>query len=140
LHTLENDLSAILSNSWTYSLLAKTRGGIPTPTKYDYNDHNDRKGHFAKGPPVTRSTTTRTAWTVAEAKAHFSEMMELAETSGPQTITRHGKNAVVVVSAQEWERKTRRKGSFAEFLWNSPLRNSGLVIARNQDPPRKIDL
>jgi prevent-host-death family protein len=89
---------------------------------------------------MTRTTTIRTAWTVAEAKAHFSEVMEQAETSGPQTITRHGKNAVVVVSAQEWERKTRRKGSFAEFLWNSPLRGSGLVIERANDAPRKIDL
>jgi prevent-host-death family protein len=89
---------------------------------------------------MTRTTTTRTAWTVAEAKAHFSEVMEQAASSGPQTITRHGKNAVVVVSAQEWERKTRRKGSFAEFLWNSPLRGSGLVIERANDAPRKIDL
>jgi prevent-host-death family protein len=120
--------------------LAKTPGGVPKQTNYDYNDHYDHKGHFAKEPPMTRATTTRTSWTVAEAKAHFSEVMEQAETSGPQTITRHGKNAVIVVSAQEWERKTRRKGSFAEFLWNSPLRNSGLVLERNQDPPRKIDL
>ena len=89
---------------------------------------------------TTRTTTPPAIWTAAKAKAHFSEVMERAETSGPQTITRHGKNAVVVVSAEEWERKTRRKGSFAEFLWNSPLRNSGLVIERVDDPPRKIDL
>jgi prevent-host-death family protein len=92
-------------------------------------------------PTTTRTTTPpRTSWTVAEAKAHFSELMEQAESSGPQTITRHGKNAVVVVSAQEWERKTKRKGSFAEFLWNSPLRGSGLVIDRVDDESRKIDL
>jgi prevent-host-death family protein len=89
---------------------------------------------------TTRAATPRTAWTVAEAKAHFSELIGQAENSGPQTITRHGKNAVVVVSAQEWERKTKRKGSLAEFLWNSPLRNSGLIIERFDDPPRKIDL
>jgi prevent-host-death family protein len=89
---------------------------------------------------MTRTTTLRTAWTVAEAKSHFSELMEQAESSGPQTITRHGKNAVVVVSAAEWERKTKRKGTFAEFLWNSPLRGSGLVIERVNDEPRKIDL
>jgi prevent-host-death family protein len=94
---------------------------------------------------MTRTKTTpaaaeRTTWTVAEAKSHFSELMEQSESSGPQTITRHGKPAVVVVSAQEWERKTKRKGSLAEFLWNSPLRDSGLVIERFNDPPRKIDL
>ena len=89
---------------------------------------------------ATRPTPPRTAWTVAEAKAHFSEVMEQAETSGPQTITRHGKPTVFVVSAAEWERKTKRKGTLAEFLWNSPLRNSGLVIERVDDEPRKIDL
>ena len=89
---------------------------------------------------MTTKSTTRTSWTVAEAKARFSELMEQAETSGPQTITRHGKNAVVVVSAAEWERKTKRKGTLAEFLWNSPLRGSGLVIERFDDEPRKIDL
>ena len=66
--------------------------------------------------------------------------MEQAETSGPQTITRHGKTAVVLVSAEEWERKTKRKGTLVEILCNSPLRDSGLVIERFQDEPRKIDL
>jgi prevent-host-death family protein len=94
---------------------------------------------------MTRSNTPqvptqRTTWTVAEAKSHFSELIQQAETSAPQTITRHGKPTVVVVSASEWERKTKRKGSFAEFLWNSPLRGSGLVIERVNDEPRKIDL
>ena len=89
---------------------------------------------------MTRTTTPRTAWTVAEAKSHFSELMEQAESSGPQTITRHGKPTVVVVSAAEWERKTKRKGTLVEFFANSPLRDSGLVIERIQDPPREIDL
>jgi prevent-host-death family protein len=89
---------------------------------------------------MTTTSKPRTTWTVADAKAHLSELMECAETSGPQTITRHGRNAVVVVSAAEWERKTKRKGTLAEFLWNSPLRNSGLVIERFDDEPRKIDL
>ncbi len=89
---------------------------------------------------TTTTTKKPKTWTAAKAKAHFSELIDQAESSGPQTITRHGKSAVVVVSAEEWERKTRRKGSLAEFLWNSPLRNSGLVIERFDDPPRKIDL
>jgi prevent-host-death family protein len=89
----------------------------------------------------TQATTkTPTTWTVAQAKSHFSELMEQAESSGPQSITRHGKAAVVVVSAAEWERKTKRKGTLAEFFWNSPLRGSGLVIERVNDEPRKIDL
>ena len=80
------------------------------------------------------------SWTVAEAKAKLSEVIEKAQTSGPQRITRHGKEAVVVVSAAEWERKTKRKGSLAEFLLASPLRGSGLDVERLEDGPRKIDL
>jgi prevent-host-death family protein len=79
-------------------------------------------------------------WTVAEAKAKFSELVERARSSGPQTITRNGRSAVVVVSAEEWERKTRRKGNLAEFFAASPLRGSGLVINRSKDKPRDMKL
>jgi prevent-host-death family protein len=79
-------------------------------------------------------------WTVAKAKARLSEVIERARRSGPQTITRHGKDAVVVVSAEEWERKTKRKGNLAEFLAESPLRGSGVDVERADDDPRKIDL
>ena len=69
-------------------------------------------------------------WTVAEAKAKFSELIERARADGPQLITRRGREAVVVVSAAEWERKTRRHGNLAEFFAASPLRGSGLVVER----------
>lgn len=55
-------------------------------------------------------------WTVAEAKAKLSEVSEHAQTHGAQTITRNGGGAVVVVDAEEWERKTKRSGNLAEFF------------------------
>jgi prevent-host-death family protein len=79
-------------------------------------------------------------WTVAEAKAKFSEVIERARTGGPQTITRHRRTAVVVVSAEEWEQKVRRKGTLADFFASSPLPASGLKIKRIKDRPRDIDL
>ena len=79
-------------------------------------------------------------WTVAEAKAKFSQVMEEARTHGPQTVTRNGRSAVVVVSADEWERKTKRKGTLADFFAASPLRDSGIEIERLKDKPREIDL
>ena len=82
----------------------------------------------------------RATWAVAEAKAHFSEMIERALTDGPQTITRMGKQAVVVVSAEEWQRKTRRAGNLAEFFAASPLRGSGLKVKRTKSGPRAIEL
>jgi len=47
---------------------------------------------------------------------------------------------VVVVAAEEWERKTRRTGNLAEFFAASPLRQSGLKIKRSKDRPRKVVL
>jgi prevent-host-death family protein len=80
------------------------------------------------------------AWTVANAKARLSEVIDLALSNGPQIITRNGRRAVVVVSAEEWERKTKRKGNLAEFFAASPLRNSGLKVERAKDRPRDINL
>jgi prevent-host-death family protein len=79
-------------------------------------------------------------WTVAEAKAKFSELIERAQARGPQTITRNGRAVAVVVSAQEWERKTKRIGKLAEFFAASPLRDSGLVARRSKDKPRDVAL
>jgi len=79
-------------------------------------------------------------WTVAEAKARFSELVERARIGGPQTVTRNGRNAVVVVSVEEWERKSRRKGNLAEFFAASPLRASGLLVERSKDRPRDVKL
>lgn len=72
-------------------------------------------------------------WTVAEAKAKLSEVIELAQNHGPQTITRNGRRTVVVVDVEEWERKTRRSGNLAEFFAASPLRASGLKVRRSKD-------
>jgi prevent-host-death family protein len=75
-------------------------------------------------------------WPVTVAKARFSEMIDRALTEGPQTITRYGQRTVIVVSAAEWERRTRRQGNLADFFASSPLRESGLMIERAKDGPR----
>ena len=90
-----------------------------------------RGDHAAEGPST---------WTVAEAKARFSEVIERAGSQGPQTITRNGRIAAVVVSAAEWERKTRRTGNLAEFFAASPLRGANLTLERRRDGPREPGL
>jgi prevent-host-death family protein len=79
-------------------------------------------------------------WTVAEAQAKFSEIIDRARSGEPQMITRNRRTAVVVVSAEVWERKVRRKGSLAEFFSASPLRASDLKVKRMKDQLREIDL
>jgi prevent-host-death family protein len=79
-------------------------------------------------------------WTVADAKARLSELIEKARREGPQTITKNGRSTTVVVSIEEWERKTARSGSLAEFLLASPLRGADLDLDRTTDEAREIDL
>lgn len=70
------------------------------------------------------------AWTVATAKAKLSEVIDLAMSEGPQFITRKGKPAAVIVSAEEWARRSARKGTIVDFFMNSPLRGSKIKIGR----------
>jgi len=79
-------------------------------------------------------------WTVAEAKAKLSEVIEHAQKEGPQVITRNGRRAVVVVDAEEWERRTKRNGNLADFFAASPLRGSGLKARRSKDRMRSTEL
>ena len=78
-------------------------------------------------------------WTLAGAKARLSEVVDRAQ-AGPQTITRNGKPSAVIVSAEEWARKTMRKGTLAEFLLASPLRGANLELERQSDTPRDVTL
>lgn len=80
------------------------------------------------------------AWTLADAKAHLSEVVDSALKKGPQVITRRGRKAVVVVAAEEWERKMARHGTLADFFAASPLQDSGLELARPPEGPRDLDL
>src|SRR5271169_1362366 len=75
----------------------------------------------------------------AVAKARLSEVVDRAQ-AVPQTITRNGKPSAVVVSAEEWARKTVRKGTLAEFLLASPLRGADLDLDRISSKPRELDL
>ena len=44
------------------------------------------------------------AWPVQNAKARFSEMLDVCIAEGPQTITRRGVEAAVLVPIAEWKR------------------------------------
>ena len=86
-----------------------------------------------------RGETSHDAWSVAEAKARLSEIIDRAQ-GEPQVITRNGKPSAIVVSVEEWARKTARKGTLAEFLLNSPLHGAELDLDRLRDEPRDFEL
>jgi prevent-host-death family protein len=81
------------------------------------------------------------SWQLQSAKARFSEVFRRARSEGPQRITRQGKEAVVMVAEEQFERlagKSRQPKSLVEFLRNSPLR--GVNLERDPDPGRDIEL
>ena len=81
-------------------------------------------------------------WGVAKAKAHFSAVLDKAETEGPQLVTRRKREFLVMTKEQLAEELRLRhpKISMAEFLMSSPLRGSGLELARVNLRARKVEL
>jgi antitoxin Phd len=92
------------------------------------------------------STSTKKAqvdWQVQTAKAKFSEVFRLARTEGPQRITRQGKEGVVMISEEQYNRLTarsRQPKSIVQFFRESPLMGVDLNLERDQDPGRDLEL
>jgi len=79
-------------------------------------------------------------WQLQEAKNKLSEVVDKALKDGPQTITRRGQRAVVVVSVKDYENLVKPKNSLVDFFQNSPLYGVELDIERVKDYTREIHL
>jgi len=79
-------------------------------------------------------------WQLQDAKSKFSHLVEKALHNGPQFVTKHGSNAVVILSFEEYQEITKPKSDLVEFLRSSPLANIELDISRDKNPPREIEL
>ena len=81
-----------------------------------------------------------TKWQLQDAKNRFSELVEKAITLGPQTVTKRGKETVVVLSVEEYKKLTKPKSDLVDFFKNSPLRDIDIDLERDKDLPREIEL
>jgi prevent-host-death family protein len=79
-------------------------------------------------------------WQLQEAKNRLSEVVRKAQQEGPQTITLHGRDAAVVVSAKRFATLPVRRGSLVEFFRKSPLVGVDLEVTRSRNTGRTIDL
>ncbi len=84
----------------------------------------------------------RSRWRLQDAKARFSELVRMANSDGPQHVTLHGRDAVVVVDADEFNRLTgTRTGELLiEALQASPLRQVDIEPRRSAMPVRAVKL
>lgn len=80
------------------------------------------------------------AWQLQEAKNKFSNLVERAQQEGPQVVTRHGKEAVIVLSVDDYKRITKPKDNLFGFLQKSPLGDMDLDLSRDKDAPREVAL
>ena len=80
---------------------------------------------------MPRSSTKKTStnqpgrWALQDAKAQFSELVRKAQSDGPQHVTVHGRDSVVVISVEEFRRlKGEPTGkALVDLMANSPLRD-----------------
>jgi prevent-host-death family protein len=82
-------------------------------------------------------------WRLEEAKNRFSEVVRRALAHEPQLVTRRGRDAVVVVSAQDYQRMVAPMDT-VRFLRESPLAEAFaegvLELDRVRDLGRPVDI
>ena len=74
---------------------------------------------------VKAASRSPPAWKLQDAKAHFSRVVRVAREQGPQCVTVHGKDAVVILSAEDYARlaPAAARPSLHVLLFCSPLRD-----------------
>ena len=81
-------------------------------------------------------------WQLQEAKNKFSHLVERAKKNGPQFVTKHGKEAVVILSFEDYKKMAVPKTNLLEFFQGSPLAEEKVNFdnLRQKDKPRNIEL
>ena len=84
------------------------------------------------------------SWQLQEAKQKFSELVRRTLEEGPQVVTKHGEEVVVVVPVEEFRRMSKdgeKKMDFKEFLMSAPEGLEHIIPERPKDDyPRDVDL
>ena len=79
-------------------------------------------------------------WQLQEAKNKFSQLVEKAQHEGPQFVTKHGKESVVVLSVEEYKKIVKPKSNLFQFIQTSPLSDALINIERDKSLGRDIEL
>lgn len=80
-------------------------------------------------------------WLLQDAKARFSELVRRVRSEGPQHVTVHGRDEVVVVSAEEFRRLQgdRTGEALIAAMQASPYRDIDIAPPREPMPVRRVD-
>ena len=96
----------------------------------------------AAKPTDPADPPSQNRWRLQDAKARFSELVRLAHSTGPQHVTLHGRDAVVIVDAAEFQRlQGQRTGQLLiDALQASPHRDIDIAPDRAPMPVRTVKL
>ncbi|MBE1584990.1 type II toxin-antitoxin system Phd/YefM family antitoxin [Nonomuraea angiospora] len=84
--------------------------------------------------------TEVTKWQLQEAKQHFSEVVRKAHDEGPQIVTKHGKDVVVILDMEEYRQLKGKQPDFKEFLLSGPDLSTLDLTRDKSTEMRAIDL
>jgi len=93
--------------------------------------------------PRAREAAIKARWQLQTAKARFSELFRRTRSEGPQLITRQGKEGVVMIADEDYEKlvgKAHQPKDLWQFFRESPLVGLELEFERNKDTSRDIKL
>lgn len=97
------------------------------------------KSHIPQGP--FGATSHHGGWKLEDAKARFSEVVRRAQSEGPQRVSVRGRDAVVVIAADEFYRLQPRSTDSLPFVaFMETLSGEGLDLTRDDDTGRDISL
>lgn len=76
-------------------------------------------------------------WQLQEAKNKLSRVVNNAVNDGPQIITRHGKEVVIILSYVEYKKMIVSRGSLSAYFRDSPLVGADLDLTRDASGVRE---
>ena len=79
-------------------------------------------------PARLAGSRSPSSWPLQDAKARFSELVRRVRSEGPQYVTVHGRDEVVIISAEEFR---RLKGD---------LTGEALIAAMQASPHRDVEI
>jgi prevent-host-death family protein len=81
-------------------------------------------------------------WRLQDAKARFSELVRRVRSEGPQHVTVHGRDEVVVIAAEDFRRLqgNRTGAALVAAMQESPHRDIDLTPVRALMPVREVAL
>jgi len=79
-------------------------------------------------------------WQLQEAKNKFSNLVDKARRDGPQVVTKHGKESVVIIAVEDYQKLKKPASDLISFLKESPLSGINLDLTRDKRSSRDIGL